>query len=104
MSDVTEHGSTSASGAPIPVANIDDPHLREAVADPKRAERAIAVSLLLGIVGVAVFGAAYWQNWKAWTLGVSLGAGLFFIGFAMSAWGKYLMPQGPCLLYTSRCV
>jgi ubiquinol-cytochrome c reductase iron-sulfur subunit len=77
------------------VASIDDPHLREGVRDPKRAEHAIAVSFLLGMVGVAVFGAAYWQNWEPWTLGVSLGAGLFFIGYGMSAWGKYLMPQGP---------
>ena len=95
MTDVPQYPPMIGSDAPVPVANIDDPHLRESVADPHRSERAIAVYLLLGIVGVAVFGAAYWQNWKPWTLGVSLGAGLFFLGFAMSAWGKYLMPQGP---------
>jgi len=95
VTDLPQYDPMIGSDAPVPVANIDDPHLRESVADPHRSERAIAVYLLLGIVGVAVFGAAYWQNWEPWTLGVSLGAGLFFLGFAMSAWGKYLMPQGP---------
>jgi ubiquinol-cytochrome c reductase iron-sulfur subunit len=95
VTDTTEHDPILGVDAPIPVANIDDPHLREAVADPHRAERTIAVELFLGIVGVGVFGAAYWQNWKPWTLGVSLGMGLFFIGFGLAAWGKYLMPQGP---------
>ncbi len=94
MSD-ERHFEQMTSDQPVPVANIDDPHLREAVADPHRAERAIAISFLLGIAAVGVFGAAYWQNWKPWILGLSLGLGLFFLGFGLSAWGKYLMPQGP---------
>ena len=28
-------------------------------------------------------------------LGGTLGAGMFFLGFGLTAWGKYLMPQGP---------
>ena len=95
MTEGTPDGPVIESDAPIPVANLDDPHLRESVADPHRAERAIAAYLVIGIIGVGVFGAAYWQNWKPWTLGLSLGVGLFFIGFGVSAWGKYLMPQGP---------
>jgi len=93
---VSEHDELEAAlDAPAPVASLDDPHLREAVANPPGAERAIAAYFVIGIAGVAVFGAAYWQNWKPWTLGLSLGVGLFFLGFGVSAWGKYLMPQGP---------
>ena len=28
-------------------------------------------------------------------LGGAIGAGLFLLGFGLTAWGKYLMPQGP---------
>ena len=42
-----------------------------------------------------VAGAAYWQNWNDWTFGGALGAGMFLLGFGLTAWGKYLMPQGP---------
>ena len=38
---------------------------------------------------------AYWQNWRPWILGGTLGSGLFLLGFGLTAWGKYLMPQGP---------
>ena len=44
---------------------------------------------------IAGFGAAYWQNWNPWVLGGTFGAGLFLLGFGLTAWGKYLMPQGP---------
>jgi ubiquinol-cytochrome c reductase iron-sulfur subunit len=94
MTDGTEHGPLSED-EPVSVANFDDPHLQVAARDPQRAERAIAAYLILGIIGLGVFGAAYWQNWRPWTLGLSLGVGLFFLGFGLSAWGKYLMPQGP---------
>ena len=95
MTDGTLHDPVIESDAPVPVANLDDPHLRESVADPHRAERAIAAYLVLGTLGVGVFGAAYWQNWKPWTLGATLGAGMLFLGFGVISWGKYLMPQGP---------
>ncbi len=89
------HHEDMTTDEPPPVASIDDPHMREAVGNPRRVENAIALNMVLGIAGVAVFGAAYVQNWKPWALGVSLGLGLFFLGFGLSAWGKYLMPQGP---------
>jgi ubiquinol-cytochrome c reductase iron-sulfur subunit len=50
---------------------------------------------VLAIVFIALFGAAYWQNWNPWVLGGTIGAGLFLLGFGLTAWGKYLMPQGP---------
>lgn len=42
-----------------------------------------------------ISGAAYWQNWSPWIFGGALGGGLFLLGFGLTAWGKYLMPQGP---------
>ena len=49
----------------------------------------------MAIVFFGISGAAYWQNWNAWIFGGALGAGLFALGFGVTAWGKYLMPQGP---------
>jgi len=80
---------------PMPVARFDDPHLQEAARHPVRVERIIALFFLLGIAGVAGFGAAYWQDASPWIIAVTLGVGLFALGFGLTAWGKYLMPQGP---------
>ena len=64
--------------------------------EPGRGSRAIIAAIfVLAIVMTAGFGAAYWQNWNPWILGGTLGAGLFLLGFGLTAWGKYLMPQGP---------
>jgi quinol---cytochrome c reductase iron-sulfur subunit len=79
----------------MPVAALSDPHLGEAARHPARTERVIAAILVLAIVFIALFGAAYWQNWSPWILGGTVGAGLFLLGFGLTAWGKYLMPQGP---------
>lgn len=73
----------------------DDGHLQPASKNPERAERVIAVTLFLGLVGVAGFGASYWVNAKPWILGATLGAGLSLLGVGLAAWGKYLMPRGP---------
>jgi ubiquinol-cytochrome c reductase iron-sulfur subunit len=95
MSQGTDLEGAMEEDLPLPAASLDDPHLRESVRNPEGAERAIAVLLALGVLGVGLFGVAYVQNWKPWTLGLSLGLGLFFLGFGVTAWGKYLMPQGP---------
>jgi len=58
-------------------------------------ERVIIALFFFGLVGFALFGAAYWQNWAPWTLGTTLGAGMLLVGAGMTAWGKYLMPRGP---------
>ena len=79
----------------MPVAALSDPHMGDAAKNPDRSEKIIAVILFVGIVCFGVAGAAYWQNWSPWTFGGALGAGLFALGFGLTAWGKYLMPQGP---------
>jgi ubiquinol-cytochrome c reductase iron-sulfur subunit len=79
----------------MPIATLSDPHMGDAAKNPDRVEKLIAVIFVLAIVCVALFGAAYWQNWNPWILGGAIGAGLFLLGFGLTAWGKYLMPQGP---------
>jgi ubiquinol-cytochrome c reductase iron-sulfur subunit len=79
----------------MPVATLSDPHLGDAAKHPARVEGIIAVILVVAIVLIAGFGAAYTQNWNPWIIGGTVGAGLFLLGFALTAWGKYLMPQGP---------
>lgn len=79
----------------LPVATMDDPHLHDAARYPRRVEGIVALFFILGILGVCAFGAAYWQNAGTQVLAASLGVGLFCIGFGLTAWGKYLMPQGP---------
>ncbi|MGH9082417.1 MAG: Rieske 2Fe-2S domain-containing protein [Acidimicrobiales bacterium] len=91
------HGDGRAERTPVPfpTARLDDPHMQDAARYPRRAEAIIALVLLVGIAGLAGFGAAYTEAAPPWTLAVSLGVGLFALGWGVTAWGKYLMPQGP---------
>jgi ubiquinol-cytochrome c reductase iron-sulfur subunit len=93
MSD--EEHEPSRTKVPMPVATLSDPHLGDAAKHPSRVDAIIAVILVVAIVLIAGFGAAYWQNWNPWIVGGTLGGGLFLLGFGLTAWGKYLMPQGP---------
>jgi ubiquinol-cytochrome c reductase iron-sulfur subunit len=93
MSD-SDH-EPSRTKVPMPIATLNDPHLGDAAKNPARAEAIVALIFVVGIVMVAGFGAAYWENWSPWILGATMGAGLFLLGFGLTAWGKYLMPQGP---------
>jgi ubiquinol-cytochrome c reductase iron-sulfur subunit len=79
----------------MPVAALSDPHMGDAARHPKRVENIIAVTFVVAMVFFGLAGAAYWQNWNPWIFGGALGAGLFALGFGLTAWGKYLMPQGP---------
>jgi ubiquinol-cytochrome c reductase iron-sulfur subunit len=72
-----------------------DPHLQPAAKHPTTVEGVIIGLFFASFVCFALFGAAYWQNWAPWTLGVTLGAGMTIIGIGITAWGKYLMPRGP---------
>ncbi|HLX88501.1 MAG TPA: Rieske 2Fe-2S domain-containing protein [Acidimicrobiales bacterium] len=87
--------ATAEEHAPTPVANFDDEHLRPYAKDPGRAEMVVALSLFVGLLGFAAYGALYWVGGQTQLEGVFLGVGLFAFGFGMSAWGKYLLPQGP---------
>jgi ubiquinol-cytochrome c reductase iron-sulfur subunit len=85
----------SRTRVPMPIATLDDPHLGDAARKPERAQNIIAAILVLGIIAMGGFGAAYWVNASPWVIGGTCGAGLFLLGFGLTAWGKYLMPQGP---------
>jgi ubiquinol-cytochrome c reductase iron-sulfur subunit len=88
------HAATRTK-VPMPIASLHDPHLGDAARNPARVEAIVAGIFLVAIVLIAGFGAAYWQNWSPWILGGTIGAGLLLLGFGLTAWGKYLMPQGP---------
>jgi len=80
---------------PLPPAALDDPHLTPYAKHPERAQAVAAIAMVVGFLAFIAFGVAYWVDastqWEAATLGV----GLLFLGFGVTAWGKYLMPQGP---------
>jgi ubiquinol-cytochrome c reductase iron-sulfur subunit len=80
---------------PLPPAALDDPHLQPYAKHPDAAQMVAAVAMVVGFLGFIGFGVAYWvaanTQWEAITLGV----GLLALGFGVTAWGKYLMPQGP---------
>lgn len=92
MSD--EH-EPSRTRVPMPVAALSDPHMGDYARNPKHVEGIVGLTFLLSAVFFAIGGAAYWQNWNDWIFGGALGIGLFLLGFGLTAWGKYLMPQGP---------
>jgi ubiquinol-cytochrome c reductase iron-sulfur subunit len=85
----------SRTKVPMPIATLDDPHLGDAARNPERVQNIIAAIFVLAILLLGGFGAAYWQNANPWILGGTMGGGLFLLGFGLTAWGKYLMPQGP---------
>jgi ubiquinol-cytochrome c reductase iron-sulfur subunit len=106
MTDEQEHhidvevGDPDGIGGPpstvaLPVATMDDPHLRDAARYPRRVEGIVAVFFLLGIAGVCAFGGAYIVRAGTQVYAATLFVGLFGLGFGLTAWGKYLMPQGP---------
>jgi ubiquinol-cytochrome c reductase iron-sulfur subunit len=80
---------------PLPPAALDDPHLQPYARHPAAAQAVAATAMVVGFLGFVGFGVAYWvsasNQWQAITLGV----GLLALGFGVTAWGKYLMPQGP---------
>ena len=75
--------------------SLDAPQFQVAAAHPERVERGVAVMFVIGLLGFAGFGAAYFQNAANFWLGISLAIGMLGMGIGMVAWGKYLMPRGP---------
>jgi len=76
-------------------ASWSDPHLQPAARHPEFVARLIGLLFIVGLMSFCAFGAAYWQNWAPWALGLSFGGGLLLVGTGITAWGKYLMPRGP---------
>jgi ubiquinol-cytochrome c reductase iron-sulfur subunit len=90
------HGSEDVDAPPrIEAVSIDAPQFQVAASHPRRMERSVAAAFLIGLLGFAGFGAAYWQAANNLWLGGTLGVGFAGLGFGMVAWGKYLMPRGP---------
>jgi len=83
------------AGTDLSVISFDDPHLLPFAKNPRRAERVIGAFLFVGLLGCAAYGALYWQGGQTQLEAIFLGGGLFCIGFGLTAWGKYLLPQGP---------
>ena len=92
---MTDTVTQAHQNEPLPAAALDDPHMLPYAKNPKRAEWVIGVCLFVGLLGFAGYGATYWQGGQTEVEGALLGIGLFGFGFGMSAWGKYLLPQGP---------
>jgi ubiquinol-cytochrome c reductase iron-sulfur subunit len=73
----------------------DDPRLQPYAKHPDAAQLVAALLMFIGFLGFLGFGIAFWvadsPQWEAATLGV----GLLATGAGVTAWGKYLMPQGP---------
>ncbi len=101
MSDHTDITSgaevVSGNGAPggVPLTKFDDPHLLPYAKNPRRAEMLIGLLLLIGLAGFCAYGGLYWVGGQTQWEGVFGGIGFFAFGFGLSAWGKYLLPQGP---------
>jgi len=102
--DMSDVATTAVAGTDVagngavtgfPVAAFGDPHLQPMARDPKRAEKVVGFFLLAGLAGFCAYGGLYWVGGQTQWEGVFLGLGLFAFGFGLSAWGKYLLPQGP---------
>lgn len=95
MSDDSELSSGDGAPAGVPVTRFDDPHLQPYAKNPRRAEMLIGLLLLLGLAGFCAYGGLYWVGGQPQWEAVFGGVGFFAFGFGLSAWGKYLLPQGP---------
>jgi ubiquinol-cytochrome c reductase iron-sulfur subunit len=89
------HDAEHRTPVALPVARLSDPHMQPAARYPRRVEGIAGLGLLVGLLGVAAFGGAFWVDADPVVLGVTLSIGFLGLGFGLIAWGKYLMPQGP---------
>ena len=80
---------------PLPPAALDDPHLQPYAKRPEAAQAVAALAMLIGFLAFIGFGVAYWVDASTQWQAITFGVGLLALGFGVTAWGKYLMPQGP---------
>jgi ubiquinol-cytochrome c reductase iron-sulfur subunit len=81
--------------AGFPALAFDDPRMQPYAKHPRRTELIIGICLLVGLCGFAAYGGLYFEGGQTQLEGAFFGVGLFAFGFALSAWGKYLLPRGP---------
>jgi len=91
----TDVAAGNGAQAGVPLTKFDDPHLLPYAKNPRRAEMLIALLLLLGLAGFCAYGGLYWVGGQTQWEAVFGGVGFIAFGFGLSAWGKYLLPQGP---------
>jgi ubiquinol-cytochrome c reductase iron-sulfur subunit len=95
LTTITDVAAGNGAQAGVPLTKFDDPHLQPYAKDPRRAEMLIALLLLLGLAGFCAYGGLYWVGGQTQWEAVFGGVGFLAFGFGLSAWGKYLLPQGP---------
>lgn len=69
--------------------------MTEASAKERRAERAIAVALVVSAVAALALAVTYAAGGQVQLEGVLLAVSLGGLGWGLAAWGKYLLPPGP---------
>jgi len=92
---VSDKNAETRTPVSFTTATADDPRMQPLARHPERAERWIALSLIVGVLSTIGFGVAYWFNADPWVYGVTMGVGVTLLGVGITAWGKYLMPRGP---------
>jgi ubiquinol-cytochrome c reductase iron-sulfur subunit len=90
MSDTLEERGDGAARQ-----RIDDPHLSLPIENDRRMEAIIAGFLFVGLAAAVVLAVGYSLAWSEIWLGTIFTISLAGFGIGVTAWGKYLMPQGP---------
>ncbi|MGH9101725.1 MAG: Rieske 2Fe-2S domain-containing protein [Acidimicrobiales bacterium] len=79
----------------LEAAPAGDPHLEDGVRHDAVMERLIAACFIGGLISTAGFAIVYWYSLGPILQGGLLGLACALLGVGITAWGKYLMPQGP---------
>lgn len=91
----TVAGAGGEDGSGIRPASTSDPHLEPSARHQHRMELIVAASFAAAFVGTVGLAVVYWyggqDQWEGAFLGLVMGG----LGVGLTAWGKYLLPQGP---------
>ena len=69
--------------------------MTETTRSERRTERAIAAALVVSAVAALVLAVVFARGGQPQAEGALLGISLCALGYALAAWGKYLLPAGP---------